>query len=168
MKANKFMNQKASAMTISELANAIRIKENALNIPTEELKIGGKVRVIQYWCNHNPSKKNGKVGTLTEMYESRNYPFVVDMGGYIARIHEVEKVDTSVLSSAALPEESMPKSLSDKKISSPRSSNVWDYKEEDVKAHLKRFLDWVSGITEQDYSKDILRQAKEEFGTRLV
>ncbi len=68
-----------------------------------------------------------------------------------------------------LVEEPKPKSLSDKhRDVLGQHTRVYDYTQEDVKAHLKRFLEKLEYEEAYDSAKLVHKLAKEEFGTRLV
>ena len=74
-----------------------------------------------------------------------------------------------------LVEEPKPKSLSDKKLPNKfcdeecKTVGEYKYLEEDVKSHLKRFIDWITNMPYgEQRTGSVEIKAKEEFGARLI
>ncbi len=91
MKNKEFLNKKANDMTVSELAEAIKLKVLRTEKPLEK---GDRVRIIQYFSKGMYSELDGKEGTLLEIREDV-YPYIVRLDdGDRKSAHKVEKIES--------------------------------------------------------------------------
>ena len=92
MKKEEFMKQSADSMSISELAEAIKLK----SVLRTELKVGDRVEIIQYWKSGSPCSFDGRKGNFIKR---QNDEFQVELDdqvelydGVILAAYKVKKV----------------------------------------------------------------------------
>ena len=93
MKQTDFMKQLANEMSVSELAEAIKIK-SVLRTKEEEFKVGDRVEIVKDWSFTRSSGIEGKIGTIMELNNKVrvNYPYQLKLEeGGLYWVHKIKK-----------------------------------------------------------------------------
>lgn len=96
MNNQKFMEQSAGSMTVSELAEAIKLKQKEMSEIAGEpkLEVGDTIRIVQDWKDNRQSENTGKETILIKLrILDTKYPYRVRLkDGCEILVRKIEKV----------------------------------------------------------------------------